>query len=526
MGDGGTRKIAPPVPVYRLLSLAVLMAHYDVDLLVLGAGAAGLTAAGTAANLGAKTMLVERDRLGGDCTWTGCVPSKTLLHAADLRATARAYLDRFAEGDAPLPPVDFAAVMRDVRQTREEVYEDADDPAIYEGYGVEVVKGEGRLAGAHLARLALAEGGTRDVSFRMAVVCTGGRAAPPPIDGLDEAPYLTNESLFEIDRLPEHLVIVGAGPIGCEMGQAFRRLGSRVTVIEREDRILGKDDPEHAAILQGVLEREGVRFVLGADVERVEPVGGGVRLHLTASGDRPAPSRGQAAVEGDRLLIATGRTPNVEDLGLDVAGVAFTEKGVTVDDRCRTSLDYVWAAGDCTGEYQLTHMSEHMAKQAVTNAILKVPAKIDRDGLTWTTFTAPEVAQVGKTESELTDDGTSFVTYRFPYSKVDRAVTEHATEGNVKIHATRWRGTILGASVVGARAGELISIYGVAMKAGVSVREIADTIFPYPTYGLGARRAADQYYVQKQFPLAIDAVKTVLGYRGETPPPPDPDRVL
>lgn len=495
------------------------MAHYDVDLLVLGAGAAGLTAAGTAANLGAKTMLVERDRLGGDCTWTGCVPSKTLLHAAHLRASARTFLDCFAEGDVDLPAADFAAVIGDVRETRREVYEDADAPEIFEGFGVEVVKGDARFLGAHAVRIALTDGGERDVSFRMAVVCTGGRAAPPPIDGLDETPYLINESLFEIDRLPEHLVIVGAGPIGCEMGQAFRQLGSEVTVLDREDRVLGKDDAVHAVILQGVLEKKGVRFLLGADVERVEPDGDGVLLHVTLDGE-------EQTVEGDRLLIATGRKPNIEDLGLEAAGIAFTKKGVTVDDRCRTSLDHVWAAGDCTGEYQLTHMSEHMAKQAVTNAILKIPATIDRDGLTWTTFTSPEVAQVGKTEAELEEAGTSFVTYHFPYTKVDRALTEHATEGNIKVHATRWRGKILGASVIGERAGELISIYGVAMKAGVSVREISDTIFPYPTYGLGARRAADQYYVQKQFPTAIAALKRVFSYRGTTPPPPDPDRVL
>ncbi len=494
------------------------MASYDVDLLVLGAGAAGLTAAGTAANLGAKTMLVERDRLGGDCTWTGCIPSKTLLHAADLRARARAFLDRFADDVPPLPAVDFAAVMGDVHRTREAVYDDADAPAIFEGYGVEVVHGDARFVGPHEARIAGAED-ERTVSFRMAVVCTGGRAAPPPLDGLDETPFLTNESLFEIDRLPAHLVIVGAGPIGCEMGQAFRRLGSEVTVLDRADRVLGKDDADHASILQGVLEREGVRVVLDADIERVEPTAGGVRVHFTVDGD-------DQTVEGDRLLIATGRAPNVEGLGLEAAGIAYTDDGITVDDRCRTSLSHVWAAGDCTGEYQLTHMSEHMAKQAVTNAILKIPASIDRAGLTWTTFTVPEVAQVGKTEAELREDGTRFVTYRFPYAKVDRAITEHATEGQIKVHATRWRGTILGASVIGERAGELIALYAVAMKAGVSIREISDTIIPYPTYGLGARRAADQYYIQKQFPAAIDVVKRVLGYRGRTPPPPDPDRVL
>ena len=492
------------------------MSRYDVDLLVLGGGAAGLTAAGTAANLGAKTMLVERDRLGGDCTWTGCVPSKTLLHAAALRASARAFADRFAAGDA-LAAADGAAVFDDVRATRQSVYHDADRPEIFEDFGVEVVTGEARFTGPHAVRIETASG-PRDVTFRLAVVCSGGRAAPPPIPGLDDVPFLTNETLFEINALPHHLVILGGGPIGCEMGQAFRRLGSEVTVVDKGDEVLHKDDPEHAAILRGELEREGVRFVLGAEVERVERAGEGVTLRL-AERDRPP-------VTGDVLLVATGRTPNIEGLGLDAAGIAHTKTGITVDDRGRTSVRHIWAAGDCTGEYQLTHMSEHTAKQAVTNAILKIPASIDRDGLTWATFTTPEVAQVGKTEAELTKAGTRFVTYRFPYTKVDRAVTEHAEAGQVKIHATRWRGTILGASVVGERAGELVALLAVARKGGVSVRTLSDTILPYPTYALGARRAADQYYIQKQFPAVVEAVKRVFGYRGLTPPPPDPDRVL
>ena len=493
------------------------MSSYDVDLLVLGGGAAGLTAAGTAANLGAKTMMVERDRLGGDCTWTGCVPSKTLLHAASLRAKARDYLDRFAPG-TELPPVDFAAVMADVHHTRQEVYHDADRPEIFEGFGIEVVTADARFTGPHTARLETPEGG-RDVSFRLAIIATGGRAAPPPIPGLDATPHLTNEGLFEITDLPEHLVIVGGGPIGCEMGQSFRRLGSRVTILDRANHLLGRDDPDHADLLQGVLEAEGVDVRLAVDVEKVSGTEGEVTVTVSASGET-------TEITGDRLLIATGRKPNIEGLGLDEVGVAWTKKGVTVDDQCKTSQGHIWAAGDCTGEYALTHMSEHMGKQAATNAILKLPAPIDRDGLTWTTFTTPEVAQLGPTEKELAEAGTSFVVYRFPFSKVDRAITEHAETGNVKILATEWRGTILGASAVGERAGELISMLAVAKNGGVSVKTISETIIPYPAYGLAVRRAADQYYVQKQFPLAIDAVKRVFGYRGETPPPPDPDRVL
>ena len=493
------------------------MPHYDVDLLVIGGGAAGLTASGTAANLGLKTMLVERHRLGGDCTWTGCVPSKTLLHAAARRAQARDYLDRFAPG-AELPPLDFQAVMADVRQTRREVYHDADRPEIFEGFGIEVVSADARFTGPHSAHL-VGEAGGRDVTFRLAIVCTGSRAAVPPIPGLDQTPHLTNDTLFEITERPEHLVIVGAGPIGCEMGQAFRRLGSRVTVVDRADRILGRDDADHAAILRGVLEAEGVEFVLGADVDRADETDGGVSLAVSASGRA-------RTVSGDRLLIATGRTPNLEGLGLDAAGIESTKKGITVDDQCKTSVPHIWAAGDCTGEYLLTHMSEHMAKQSATNAALKIPAPIDRDGVVWATYTSPEVGQLGKTAAQLEADGTSFVTYHFPFTKVDRAITEHAETGNVKVLATEWRGKILGASVIGERGGELISMLALAMKAGVSVREISDTIIPYPAYGLAVRRAADQYYVQKQYPLAIDAVKRVFGYRGETPPPPDPERVI
>lgn len=495
------------------------MPTYDLDLLVLGGGAAGLTAAGTAGTLGVKTMLVDRARLGGDCTWTGCVPSKTLLHAADGRARARAFVDAYGADGAAIPDVDFPAVMRHVRELREAVYHEADDPSIFEAMGVDVVRSRARLVGPHEAELTDDDGATRRVTFRMAVLCTGGRAAPPPIDGLDATPHLTNEDLFEIEDRPDHLIIVGAGPIGCEMGQAFRRLGSDVTIVDRADRPLGKDDADHARILQTALQSEGVRFVFEADVDRAEPTDGGVRLHLSVGGS-------QQTIEGDRLLVATGRRPNVENLGLDAAGVAFTDKGIRVDDRCRTSQPHIWAAGDCTGEYQLTHMSEHMAKTAVTNAVLKVPAKIDRKGVPWTTFTTPEVAQVGRTEVQLRDDGETFETYAFPYTKVDRAITESATTGQVKLHATRWRGKILGASVVGERAGEVAALYSIAMKGGVSASAVSDTIVAYPTYALAARRAADQWYVRKAFPRVIGIVKRVLGYRGTLPPPPSPDRIV
>ena len=508
------------------------MPRYDFDYVVIGGGAAGLTAAGIAANAGAKTMMIERHRLGGDCTWTGCVPSKALLHAAHLAHAART---GGAFGVDAEVSIRFPDVIAHVHELREEVYHDADRPEIFEGFGVEVVHGEARFTGPHTIEIAPEAGGDgaprepRRVTSRMFCVCTGGRAAPPPISGLDTVEALTNETLFEITEQPEHLVIVGAGPIGVEMGQAFTRLGSRVTVLDRSDRILGRDDATHAEALRQRLEEEGVAFRLGASVERVEPsdgasgggasgggASGGVRVHL-GSGE---------SIEGDRLLIATGRKPNVEGLGLEAAGVEVGKRGIRVDDKCRTSQKHIYAAGDCTGEYQLTHMSEHMAKVATTNAIVKVPSKIDRARVPWTTFSSPEIAHLGAGEEELRERGKDYVVYRFPYSKVDRAITEGDTLGSVRVYATKWRGKILGASVLGERAGELMQILAVAMKAGATLQTLSDTLFAYPTYALGARRLADQWYVQKQFPTAIKALQKVFGYRGTVPPPPDPDRIV
>ncbi len=492
------------------------MPSYDFDVVVIGAGAAGLTAAGLAVSFGAKTLMVERDRLGGDCTWTGCVPSKTILKAAKVAHEAR-HAARFGLADLQ-PEVPFGSVIEHVHRIRQEIYEDADDPAIYEDLGVEVRRGDARFTGPHHLVIA-GGGGTERVSTRYAVVATGGRAAAPPIDGLEEAGYLTNETLFEIEEQPRRLAVIGAGPIGVEMGQAFRRLGSEVTIVDLGDRILSRDAPHHSRILRERLEAEGVRFVFNATIERVRAEGQDKVLEV-AVGDT------KEKIRADALLVATGRKPNVEDLGLAEAGVVVVKKGVRVDDRCRTSQDHVYAVGDCTGEYQLTHMSEHMAKVALSNMLLKLPAKIDRRHVPWVTYTEPELGHLGASEDELQGRGQRYEVYRFPYQKVDRAVTESEPVGEIRVFATPWRGKILGASVVGERAGELISLYALAMKHGVTLREIADTIIPYPTYALGARRAADQWYARKQYPALIRTVQRLFGYRGPAPRAIDPDRIV
>ncbi len=476
---------------------------YDYDLIVIGGGAAGLTASGMGATFGAKTLMIERARLGGDCTWTGCVPSKTLLHAAHVAHRMR-HAGRLGLTAGPVR-VDFARVTAHLRAVRQAVYEEADAPEIYEKMGIEVCTGAARFLDAHTVEVAR-DGGTDRVTGRFFVIAAGASAFVPPIDGLKETPYLTNETLFELDALPGRLAVVGGGPIGTEMAQAFRRLGSAVTVIDMLPRILARDDAELAGLLRETLEAEGVRFVLGAGVKRIARAGGETVVSVEKDG---APGE----VRADAVLMATGRRANVDGLGLEAAGVAFTRHGVTVNDRCRTNRRHIYAVGDVTGRYQFTHMSEHMAKIAVTNALLRLPMKIDTKHVPWVTYTDPELAHVGATEAALVERGASFEVFRFPFSKIDRAVTEGETTGWIKVFATK-RGRILGASILGAHAGEMIGELGLAMRNGVTLRRIADTIHAYPTYGLGVRRAADQWYVRQQSPRLIRMLKKIFGYRG------------
>ncbi len=490
--------------VLLILTPEYMSSPYEYDLVVIGAGAAGLTAAGIGANLGVKTIMIERDKLGGDCTWTGCVPSKTLLHAASVAHTMRTAGHIGIE--SVVPKVDFGKVMETLRATRQEIYEDADAPENFEKMGVEVAMGDARFEDAHTLVIDSAAGARR-ITGRYFIIAAGSRASTPPIDGLRETPYLTNENLFDLDTLPTRLAIIGGGPIGTEMAQAFRRLGSEVVVIEKGDRILGHDDAELAAMLLDALKGEGVTYHFGASATRVDATAEGVVVTLDAG----------APVNASHLLVAVGRQPNTEGLNLDSAGVSFDKKGITVDEHCRTSQHHIFAVGDVTGRFQFTHMSEHMGKIAAMNALLKLPSKIDTDHVPWVTYTQPELAHVGATEQQLNKKGTSFETYRFPYARLDRAVTEHAATGLIKVHARGLDGKIYGASVLGERGGELISSYALAMRNGVTLRNIADTILPYPTYGLGVRRAADQWYAQKQSPTLIKLLQTVFGYRGDVP---------
>ena len=476
----------------------------DYDIIVIGGGAGGLSAAGIATNLGAKTTMIERDALGGDCTWTGCVPSKTLLKAAKVVHQART-ASQYGLTDQPME-VDFTGVMQHVREVRQDVYEEADVPEIFEDLDIDVRNGDAHFIDSHTVAVEHEDGTTEQVTGRYVIVAAGASPLVPPIDGLQDVNFLTNESLFELEEQPERLAIVGGGPIGTEMAQAFARLGTEVIVLDMADRILSNDDAELAATLRETLEDEGVEYVLGAQVEQVSQAEG--TITVTATAGEPV------TVKADALLLVTGRTANVNGLNLNAAGIEYTRKGITVDDRCRTSQNHVYAVGDVTGRYQFTHMSNHMAKVAVTNALLKAPSTIDADHVPWVTYTEPELAHVGAHAADLDEEGTSYETYHFPYDQLDRAITESETTGQIKVHATSMTGTILGASVLGERAGELITAFTIAMRNGVTLRNIGDTIHPYPAYGEGVRRVADQWYVQKQSSTVTKVLQTVFGYRG------------
>lgn len=491
----------------------------DFDTTVIGGGAAGLTAAGIAASLGAKTALIEQNRLGGDCTWTGCVPSKALLKTAGIAnaiRTASRYGLRASE-----PQFDFPSVMDKVHELQTAIYEDADAPPLYQKMGITVIEGKAQFISPHQVEVLGPGGGRRQVASRYFVIATGGRPVIPPIKGLTAAPHLTSETIFTISKLPARMMVIGGGPVGIEMAQAFRRLGSQIVVLDTQHSILPRDDVELTELLREHLAGEGIRFLLRSSVERAECDGG--RITVTFRKDS---SRVLETVEGDALLLAAGRRPNLDELGLEAAGVQASNAGITVDRHCRTSAENIFACGDVTGLYQFTHMSEHMAKVAVTNALLHLRMSVDTANVPWCTFTDPELAHVGASEIELKNRKQRYAVYRFPFSKIDRAVTERETTGMVKVFARKFDGRIYGASILGDHAGDMIGEFALAMRNKVSLRKMADTIHPYPTYALGNRRAADQWYVRKQSRMLVRLLKLIFRYHGQLPDTIDPNRIV
>ena len=446
------------------------------DLVVIGAGSGGLVGARFAAQLGAKVALVEKNRIGGDCTWTGCVPSKALLKAAKVAHEVRTAV-RYGVVTSP-PTVNMCEVREYVRGAIQAVYR-FETPEALAGEGIDVVLGEARF----LNDSAIAVG-DRTIRSKAFLLTTGARPIVPQVTGLRDVPFITYEQLFENDALPKSLTIVGGGPIGMEMAQAYQRLGAQVTVVSNH--VLPKEDPDVQQLIQRILEREGVRFV--SDKAKSARKDGHAIIVATD----------QQEARGDVLMIAVGRKPNTEGLDLEKAGVEYSPHGVSVDDRLRTNVKHIYAAGDVTGSYQFTHYAGWQAFQAVRNALLPGSSSGVRNLVPRVTFTDPEVAHIGATEEQArTENGNRVCVYRRELRQVDRAVCENDLSGFLKV-ITKPDGAILGASIVSARAGEAIAEIIVAMKQRMKIGDLAGTIHPYPTYSTAVQQMAAEIAVQHQ----------------------------
>ena len=450
------------------------------DVCIVGGGSAGLVVAAGAAQLGLDVVLVERGLMGGDCLNYGCVPSKALIAAAKA---AQAQRSGAIFGIAPVEPtVDFGKVMDHVAGVIASIAPN-DSVERFEKLGVRVLREEARFTG----RTELQAGGHRIRSKRI-VLATGSRPTLPPVPGLADVPHFTNETIFANRVLPSHLVVLGGGPIGLEMAQAFRRLGAQVTVLEAAT-CLAKDDPELSAIVVARLRREGVTLHEKTKVARIERTPGGIAAVLEPGG----------RIEGSHLLVATGRVPTVDGLDLDKAGVAHDKRGITVDESLRTSNRNVWAIGDCNGRYAFTHMAGHEASLFIRGALFRAPARLDSGIVPWATYTDPELAQVGLNERDARARyGDAVRVLRWRFADNDRAQTERETDGLVKVIADR-RGRVLGAGIAGPQAGELIQSWCLALTGRLKISTLASFVPPYPTLGETAKRAAGSYYSETLF---------------------------
>lgn len=446
------------------------------DICVVGGGSGGLTVAAAAAAFGVPVVLVEGGLMGGDCLNYGCVPSKALL-AAGKSAAAMRHAGTF--GIAPVEPqVDFPGVMDHVRSVIAAIQPN-DSVERFTGLGVRVIQDYGRFTGADTLIA-----GDITIRPRRFVVATGSSPLLPPIPGLDATPFFTNETIFENTERPDHLVIIGGGPIGMEMAQAHRRLGSKVTVLEGQ-KALGKDDPELAAIVLDRLRGEGIAIREGAKVGEVSASAAGITVRYETDD-------GETEVSGSHLLVATGRTPNTDRLDLDTAGVKHDRKGITVDSALRTSNPKIFAIGDVTGGLQFTHVAGYHAALVIQTILFRFPGKENRDIIPWVTYTDPELAHVGLSEAEARKRHGSVEVLRWSYAESDRAQAERRTEGLVKLVVDS-RGRILGADIVGAGAGEMISLFALAVSKRMKTSDLRGFVPPYPTMSEMAKRAATAF---------------------------------
>jgi pyruvate/2-oxoglutarate dehydrogenase complex dihydrolipoamide dehydrogenase (E3) component len=469
----------------------------QADICVIGAGSAGLSVAAGAAQLGARTVLIEAQKMGGDCLNTGCVPSKSLLAAAKAaKAVFRARRFGVLTGE---PKVDFEAVNAYVRGVIDAIAPH-DSIERFTGLGCIVIEGRARFVDPRTV-----EAAGKIIRARRFVIATGSRAAVPPIPGLNSAPYFTNETIFDNKNLPRRLLVIGAGPIGCELAQAHRRLGAQVSLFDLGP-LLPKDDPDAAAVIRDALMDDGIDLHESVEILRVETRADGVAIVLRNSA-------GESAIEGSHLLVAAGRKPNVEDLGLEAAGVRYSPKGVETDARLRTSNKRIFAAGDVVGGLQFTHLASYHAGIVIRNALFRLPAKSRPKAFPWVTYTDPELAQVGLTKMQAREGGGDIRILRADFADNDRARAESETRGFLEVMVAK-SGHVLGATIVGHNAGELITPWTLAISEGLKIGALANLIVPYPTLSEISKRAAGAYYTPALFSARMRALVRFLGVFG------------
>lgn len=454
------------------------------NMVVIGAGTAGLVTSIAAAGLGAKVALVERHLMGGDCLNVGCVPSKCIISSSRVAAQIRD-AQHFGIGANGGPKVDFAAVMERMRRLRAGI-SSVDSAKRFAENGVDVFLGNGVFTGPNTVDV-----GGKTLRFKKAAIATGARAVCPPIEGLAEAGYRTNETIFALTERPDRLAVIGGGPIGCELAQAFQRLGSQVTLFEAGPHVLNREDPDAAAIVQEKMVRDGVWLVLGCTIRRVTVENGQKKIHVDVDGK-------EESFLVDDILVGAGRAPNVDGLGLEVAGVEYDQRsGVHVNDFLQTANPNIYAAGDVCMVWKFTHAADFAARTVIQNALFSVGflgrKKLSSLTMPWTTYTEPEVAHVGLYEKDAEAKGIEVETFVQPLAEVDRAILEGGDEGFVKVHVRKGTDKIVGATIVARNAGDMISEISVAMVNGLGLKAIAATIHPYPTQADAIRKVADLY---------------------------------
>lgn len=461
-------------------------------LVVIGAGTAGLVTAMGAAGLGAKVALVEKDLMGGDCLNVGCVPSKALIAAGRAAAAAKT-ASEFGVNVSGCK-TDFPTVMHRMRKLRASISHH-DSAKRFSDAGVDVFLGAGRFDGRRTVVV-----GDQTLRYRRAVIATGAKASLPPIPGLDRVDVLTNETLFSLTELPPRLIVIGGGPVGAEMAQTFAQLGSRVTLIEKSDSILSREDPQAARIVQASLVNDGVDVLTRANIEEVLQDESEKRVVIRVAGKTQQ-------ISAEHILVGIGRAPNVTGLGLETVGVSYDKrKGVEVDDRLRTTNKQIFAAGDICSRFKFTHAADFMARTVIQNALFPGRAKFSSLTIPWATYTSPELAHVGLSEQSATDSETEIDTWIQPLDGVDRSILEGHTNGFVKVHTRKGSDKIVGATVVAENAGDMISEITLAMTQGIGLGKIASVVHPYPTTADAIRKLGDQYnktrltpFVQKLF---------------------------